>query len=121
MYSPKHRAADCQQDILDNIARIEEYTAGYDSDGIKADRLRHDTLERCVERICEAAYRLADRAAVLMPDRPWGEIRGLENRMHHRYDQLNFAVVWQVVRDELPRLKADAYIALERLQSEDPA
>lgn len=42
MYSPKHRAADCLQDIVDNIARIEEYTTGYNSEEIKADRLRND-------------------------------------------------------------------------------
>jgi uncharacterized protein with HEPN domain len=46
MYTRKHRAVDCLQDILDNIALIEKYTAGYDMAGIGADSLRNDALER---------------------------------------------------------------------------
>jgi hypothetical protein len=30
---------------------------------------------RCIERVCEAVYRLADRAEALMPGHPWGDIR----------------------------------------------
>lgn len=46
MYTRKHRAVDCLQDILDNIALIEKYAAGYDMAGIGADSLRNDALER---------------------------------------------------------------------------
>ncbi len=120
MYSRKHRAIDCLQDIIDNIARIERHVGDLDRDAIDADELRHDAVERCMERLCEAAFRLGNRADVLLPGHPWGRIRGMGNRLRHGYDQIDFNVVWDVVSNEFPRLKIDAYEALERLQPESP-
>lgn len=116
MPSENFRAANWITDILDNIDRIEGYTAGLDSDALSQDGLRRDAVERCLERICEAAVRLGDRAAVLMPDQSWGAIRGLGNRLRHAYDRIDLAVIWAVVTDRLPALKADAVAALKQLQ-----
>lgn len=117
--SELHRVIDCLEDILDNIARIEVYTAGLDQDGLALDGLRRDAVERCLERICEAAYRLGDKASVLMPDQPWQDIRGMGNRLRHAYDRVDFAIVWVVLDTRLPALKADAARALEHLRGND--
>jgi hypothetical protein len=63
--SQQYRTADCLADILDNIGRIEKYISGLDRDSLASDGLRRDAVERCLERICEAAVRLGDRAATL--------------------------------------------------------
>ena len=115
MPSKPHRIADFLQDIIDNIARIERYTAGLDQHGLAADDLRHDAVERCLERICEAAFCLGDRADVLLPAQPWPDIRVMGNQLRHAYDQIDDRIVWNVVSGHLPRLKADAIAALERL------
>jgi hypothetical protein len=39
--------------------------------------LTRDAAERCMERVCEAAHRLGERAAELMPHQPWTDIRGV--------------------------------------------
>jgi uncharacterized protein with HEPN domain len=101
--------------ILDNIASIEVYSAGLGQDDIKRDGLRHDALERCLERICEAVARLGDQAEALMPGHPWSQIRGMGNRLRHAYDRIDFSIVWTVISDDLPALKADAAQALDRL------
>ncbi len=115
--SRQHRIVDCLEDILDNITRIEGYAGRLDLDGLKQDGLRRDAIERCLERICEAAHRLGDRAAALMPDQAWEDIRGMGNRLRHAYDRIDLAVVWNVVSERLPSLKADAAQALERLRT----
>ncbi len=117
--SESHRVIGCLEDILDNIARIEAYTTGLDQDGLALDGLRRDAVERCLERICEAAYRLGDKASVLMPDQPWQDIRGMGNRLRHAYDRVDFAIVWVVLDARLPALKADATRTLERLRGND--
>jgi uncharacterized protein with HEPN domain len=104
------------QDFIDNIARIETYFAGFDQDAIRHDGLRHDAVERCLERICEAAVRLGDQAESLMPGHPWQDIRGMGNRLRHAYDRIDFAILWNVVSERLPRLKPDASTALEQLR-----
>jgi uncharacterized protein with HEPN domain len=53
-----------------------------------------------------------------MPGQSWGAIRGLGNRLRHAYDRINFNVIWGVITERLPALKADAAAALAKLQSE---
>ena len=108
--SRRYRVADCLEDILDNIARIEGYTVGLDRVALERDGLRRDAVERCLERICEAAHRLGDRAATLMPDQAWDDIRGMGNRLRHAYDQIDPAVVWNVIAERFPDLK-EGYVA----------
>ena len=115
MPSKNYRLVDCPRDIVDNIARIEKYVDGLDHKSLEGDDLRHDAVERCLERICEAAFRLGDKAAVILPDQPWQDNRGMGNRLCHAYDQIDAQIVWNVVSERLPGLKADAIKALERL------
>jgi uncharacterized protein with HEPN domain len=81
--------------------------------------LVRDAVERCLERICEAAHRLGAQAEVLMPTQPWGEIRGMGNRLRHGYDRVDRNVGWDTARDRLPSLEADARQALARLRPTD--
>ena len=113
--SKRYRELDCLQDIIDNIVRIEKYVDGVDRDTLRNDDLRYDAVERCLERICEAAFRLGDRTDELIPEQPWRAIRGLGNRLRHGYDQIDTNIVWNVVSERLPSLKADVAVALEGL------
>ena len=115
--SKRYRDADSLQDIIDNIVRIERYVEGMDRETLRNDGLRYDAVERCLERICEAAYRLGDRGGELLPEQPWRAIRGLGNRLRHGYDQIDTDIVWNVVSERLPGLKSDAAAALEGLAS----
>ncbi len=103
-------------DMLENIERITSYVAGMDRDTFQQDGRTRDAVERCLERICEAAFRLGDEAAALMPKQPWGNIRGMGNRLRHGYDRLSLSVVWAAIQDELPSLEADIREALTRLE-----
>lgn len=113
---PRHDPADCLADIVDNAERIERYLDGMDRAAFEADGRTRDAVERCIERVCEAVHRLADRAEALMPGHPWGDIRGMGNRLRHAYDRLDIEVVWNTARDRVPALAADARRALERLE-----
>ena len=115
MPSKRYRELDCLQDIIDNIARIDRYAEGLDQNGLRKDDLRHDAIERCLERVCEAVFRLGERAAILLPEQPWVDIRGMGNRLRHGYDQIDLNIVWNVISERLPSLKADAVAALDGL------
>lgn len=110
----RHDPGNCLRDILDNIGRIEGYVAGTDRATVEANGQARDAIERCLERICEAAFRLGDRAAELLPGQPWPDIRGLGNWLRHAYDRVSFDVIWDTVRNDLPRLKEEVLAALER-------
>jgi uncharacterized protein with HEPN domain len=69
--------ANCLADIVENAERIDGYIAGLDQTQFELNGLVRDAVERCLERICEAAHRLGTNAEVLVPGQPWGEIRGM--------------------------------------------
>ncbi|HVC56784.1 MAG TPA: HepT-like ribonuclease domain-containing protein [Stellaceae bacterium] len=113
-----HDPADCLADILENIERIQSYVAGLDRDGFRNDGRSRDAVERCLERVCEAAFRLGDAAPALMPGQRWGDIRGMGNRLRHAYDRIRFDVLWNVVSKNLPTLKAEVQGALTRIRAD---
>ena len=113
----RHDPAASLADILENLERIEAYVTGLDREAFGGDTLRRDAVERCLERICEAAFRLGEKAAELAPSQPWGDIRGLGNRLRHAYDRIDLDVLWNTVRDRLPSLKADVERALVGLKA----
>jgi uncharacterized protein with HEPN domain len=113
----RHDPAASLADILENLERIEAYATGLDREAFGSDTLRRDAVERCLERICEAAFRLGEKAAELAPSQPWGDIRGMGNRLRHAYDRIDLDVLWNTVRDRLPSLKADVERALMGLKA----
>jgi uncharacterized protein with HEPN domain len=114
----RHDPAASLADILENLERIEGYVDGLDREAFRGDTLRRDAVERCLERICEAAFRLGEKAAELAPSQPWGDIRGMGNRLRHAYDRIDLDVLWNTVRERLPSLKVDAERALLGLKAE---
>jgi uncharacterized protein with HEPN domain len=111
--------ANCLADIVENAERMDGYIAGLDQTQFELNGLVRDAVERCLERICEAAHRLGTNAEVLVPGQPWGEIRGMGNRLRHGYDRVTSAVVWETARNRLPLLKAGASRALVQLRPND--
>jgi uncharacterized protein with HEPN domain len=112
----RHDPANSLDDIVENAERIEGYLAGMDRQAFERDGRTRDAVERCLERICEAAHRLGRHASELMPNQPWRDIRGIGNRLRHAYDRVNLDVVWNTARHRLPALAADARRALEQLR-----
>jgi uncharacterized protein with HEPN domain len=111
--------ADCLADIIENAGRIAGYVAGMDRTAFERNGLVRDAVERCLERICEAAHRLGPRADRLMPAQPWGDIRGLGNRLRHAYDRISLDVLWNTVLGPLPLLESETRQALKRLRPGD--
>ncbi len=87
----RHDPADSLHHIIENAERVARYLAGLDRQAFEQNEAMRDAVERCLERVCEAAYRLGQRAEELMPGQPWGDIRGMGNRLRHAYDRLDVA------------------------------
>jgi uncharacterized protein with HEPN domain len=104
-------------DIIENAERIEQYLRGIDRAAFASNGLMRDAVERCLERVCEAAHRLGERAAELMPNQPWADIRGMGNRLRHAYDRISLDVIWNAACNDLPCLAADARRTLAQLSA----
>jgi uncharacterized protein with HEPN domain len=65
------------EDILENIILIEKFTAGMDLATFAQDAKTSNAVERCLERISEAARKLGDDAERLCPEIPWPQLRAV--------------------------------------------
>lgn len=115
---PSNDPAQRLDDILENIRRIRSYTKGMDETGFLKDAKTIDAVERCFERIAEAARRLGDRFDADYPALDLPALRGFGSVLRHDYDSVQPALLWGFVRDRLDPLEAMARIELERLSAD---
>ena len=91
-------------DILEAIERVEEITNRKSLDEFEASWQLRWLVQRAIEIISEASRAIPDEAANTRPEIPWRKVRGIGNVLRH--DGLSDRLIWNVVVDELPRLKA---------------
>ncbi|CAA7624914.1 conserved hypothetical protein [Magnetospirillum sp. LM-5] len=91
--------------IAECIAKIARYTAA----GATAmdEPMVADAVLRNLQTLSEAAQRLPDDVKARHPEIPWQRIAGFRNILVHDYlGGIDNSLVWRVIQDELPRLKA---------------
>jgi uncharacterized protein with HEPN domain len=104
------------EDMLAAIRKIERYTAGMDQEVFQGDERTVDAVARNLEIVGEATKQLPEDFIAGFPEVPWRRIAGLRNRIVHDYFGLDLQIIWQVVRHDLPELRAQ----LEGLTSSSP-
>ena len=102
-------------DILSSAQKISSYVAGVPRQAFLADTQLQDSVIRRLEVIGEAAGRLSQELRDGNPDIPWSKMRGMRNRVIHRYDDIDMEIVWETVEQDIPRLITQ----LEGLVSEE--
>jgi uncharacterized protein with HEPN domain len=93
------------QDIIDNIALIERFTAGRTRHQFSGDLLLVAAVERCLERISEASRSIPDAIKANYPQQPWRDVANIGNVLRHRYETVDNGMIWSVVAHDLPSLK----------------
>ena len=92
-------------DILEAIERVEEITDGKTFDEFEGSWRLRWLVQRAIEIISEASRAIPDDLADTRPEIPWRKVRGIGNVLRHDYEGLSNRIIWNVVIDELPRLK----------------
>jgi uncharacterized protein with HEPN domain len=103
-------------DILEAIARVQEITRDKSLQDFEANWQLRWMVHRAIEIISEASRSIPDALANTRPEIPWRKVRGIGNVLRHEYESISDHVLWNVVVDELPRLK----LAIEALASAPP-
>jgi uncharacterized protein with HEPN domain len=91
--------------ILDAIDLIEGYTKGMTENEFLSNSMAHDAVIRQIEIIGEAARNVSDEFQEKYPRLPWAKMIGIRNKIIHEYFNVNFAIVWDTVKEDLPILK----------------
>jgi uncharacterized protein with HEPN domain len=71
---------------------------------LDSDRLLNLALVRLMEVVGEAAARMPPLEQARYPRVPWRQIVNLRNRLIHAYDRVDFDLLWQILKDDMPPL-----------------
>jgi len=101
------KATDHLRDVLDAIDAIAAYTRA----GKKAFDTQPMLRDAVAARLIQIGQSVKDAQAEgldlprLQPEIPWRSISGMRDRLAHKYWLLDTAIVWAVVRNDLPGLR----------------
>lgn len=65
---------------------------------------RRLAVERLIELVGEAAKRVSTAGREELAHIPWSLITGMRDKLTHRYDEIDPNILWDTLRNDLPRL-----------------
>lgn len=93
------------EDIIESIQKIKSYTNGMSSKEFFEDDKTLDAVIRNFEIIGEAANRMPEEIRVNFNDVNWHRISGFRNRIVHDYMGIDYAIVWEIIVNDLEELQ----------------
>ena len=94
------------EDILDAIGMIEDAAPGRDRASFARAGFAPRGIERLLEIISEAVRHVPDDRLALYSHIAWADVRALGNLIRHEYWRVDPKIVWRIVEDDLPPLRA---------------
>ena len=91
--------------IHNEIVFLRKITVGRNYDDLLNDEYYAHAVIRAIEVIGEAVKNLSAPLKGGHPDIAWREIAGMRDKVIHRYFEINWQIVWNVITDDLPALE----------------
>ena len=101
------------RDMLDNIARLRGHLGKMTRAQFLADLKTQDAVERCLERIAEAARKLGPGWDAKYPECELAKLRDLGSVLRHGYDGVDPALIWASIERRLTPLEKMARAELK--------
>lgn len=103
--SKKRRNKDFIGDIWEAMDMIGLYTKGLTYRKFLEDRKTQDAVVRNFEVIGEATKSIPGDFKTRRPEVPWKTLAGLRDKLIHFYFGIDYKIVWDIIKKELPKLK----------------
>ncbi len=103
------------RNILDAIKDIKIFLKDSDYENFESDKMLQSACMHQLEIIGEAANHFSDEFFRNYKEIEWAEIVGLRNLLIHEYFGIDIRIVWQVIRNDLPRLNKNIKIILKEI------
>ena len=90
--------------MLDAVLDARKFLGESTFEEVQGDRKLGNAIVRSLEIIGEAAANVTKNTQVKYPKIEWPVIIGMRNRLIHAYFDINYHIVWQTVKENLPPL-----------------
>jgi uncharacterized protein with HEPN domain len=104
--------------ILDEIDFLTKETEGRNFETFIKDEILKRACSRSLEIIGEAVKNLSPDFKKQHKEIEWKKISGLRDKMIHGYFGVNWDIVWDVMRNQIPKLKAQVENILDKAERE---
>lgn len=99
--------------ILEAIHYVETFAEGLTYDDLLSDALHLHAVVHNIQVIGEAVYKLSPEFKSTHPDTPWPIIEKMRHVLVHDYYQIDFDILWDVIKKDLPTLKSQVEYYLQ--------
>ncbi|MEA3240392.1 MAG: DUF86 domain-containing protein [Pseudomonadota bacterium] len=106
---------DYLEDIFIAINDVAGFTNGFSFETFAADRKTVNAVIRSLEVIGEAAKQIPPHLQTQSPEIPWKYMAGMRDKLIHQYFGVDLGIVWAVVKNELPPLRAEIKLLLSKM------
>lgn len=95
------------EDMLQSMKRIEEYLGNIKFAEFKRTYMIVDATIRNFEIIGEASKNIPEEIQKQYPEIPWRKMYGLRNLIAHEYFGVDYEMIWEIAKKNLPQNKLD--------------
>jgi uncharacterized protein with HEPN domain len=106
-------------DILTSMLRIEEYIYDIEFAEFKKNYLVVDAVVRNFEIIGEASKMIPVEIQLKYPEVPWKKMYSLRNLISHEYFGLDYEMIWEIAKNNLPQNIVDIKRIIETEKSKE--
>lgn len=101
----KREASIYINDIIACVENIESFLKGVTKKAFNENIEKQSAVMRQLEIIGEAVKNLPAEITGTYKDIPWKDIAGLRDVMIHSYFQVDIEKVWNIIKQDIPKLK----------------
>lgn len=102
--------------ILDEINFLTDKSEKLSFDGFLQDTVLKRASARSLEIIGEAVKNLSEDFKNKSPEIEWKKLAGLRDKIIHCYFDVNWDIVWDVMRSKLPGLKSKIELLIKECE-----
>ena len=96
------------------IAILHEIAARMTLQAFRSDPIARRAAAYAIQTISEAVRHIPDDWLAEFPTEPWGQIRGIGNRIRHEYFRIDDAILWEIITTDAPALQTVMESMLKR-------
>ena len=93
------------KDALEAMEAIENFVEGMTFDELTQDDKTSSAVIRKFEIIGEATKHFPEQLKEKYPEVPWKNMAGMRDRLIHAYFGIDYQLVWDTIKNEIPKIK----------------